>query len=242
MNTLFIVGSAIHTKHGQFTAEQRLEQTKNTLQSITLAVPSAKIILNESSAQKSLSDLEIAQLSPYFTVLATQSADPTIQKIYQSTDNYDIVKSYTELVSTIRILESAVSAPDSLLNDADRVFKLSGRYTIDSDFDLTPYENPALANKYIFAARRYSQFSPQITNGLQFQLMSRLWSWPAKSTGLVLARYQIMLEDFGTSLDKGQYRDIEHLLFKYFEGPNLHEFAKIGVTGQVAPTGQTVKD
>ena len=243
LQAMFLVTSAIHTKHGKFTAEERLTQTVETLRSIKDRLPYAKILLFDSGVAAPLSAEEKAQLTPFTTELFEFGTDEQVKGIYASTDNWDVVKNFTELVVFTKMLNILVQNPD-MLKGIDRVFKLSGRYLLTDDFlkNEPLYKHPGAADKYIFANRRNSQFAPQLTNGLQQQLMSRLWSWPASKTSLVLARYQVMTEDFIGSLNAKQYRDLEHLLLRYFSGPNLVEVGMIGVEGMLGPNGQVVKD
>lgn len=198
----------------------------------------------DSSCEAPLSNDETELLQPYLTGLLKFYDDAQVQQIYQSTDNWDIVKNFTELVMFGKALNFILTVQPDLLKDVDRVFKLSGRYQLTDQFDrnLAVFSDPANRDRYIFAARRPSQFSSQLTNGLALQLMSRLWSWPVAATGLVSCRFQVMLEDFVGSLNQKQYRDIEHLLLRYFDGPKLLELPQIGVTGQLGPNGVTVQD
>jgi hypothetical protein len=239
IKTLFLIGSALHTKHGVYSAEQRLEQTINTLKSVKDKIPDAQIILSESSGESSITEEESAILKPYLLGLINYNTDIQVQQIYKSTDNWDVVKSYTELLVTGKTLDFVVSRP-KLLENIDRVFKLSGRYFLSDGFSVETFEH---RNKYMFAARRNSQFPAQVTGGLNFQFMSRLWSWPADRTALVFYRYNLMLEEFSSALEIGQYKDIEHLLFRYFGNhPNTLELSKIGVSGNLGPNGIKVTD
>lgn len=239
MKTLFLVGSALHTKFGVFSAKQRLEQTLNTLKSIREKIPDAQIILSESSGESSITEEETAILNPYLLGMINYHNDEQVKQIYKSTDNWDIVKSYTELIITGKTLDFIVSRPQ-LLENIDRVFKLSGRYFLSNDFSLDNFKND---RKYIFANRKNSQFSSEITGGLKFQFMSRLWSWPSNRTTLVFYRYNLMVEEFGIALEIGQYKDIEHLLFRYYgDHPNTLELPRIGVSGALGPNGTIVSD
>jgi hypothetical protein len=246
MKTLFTISSALHTKHGKFSSEERLNQTLDTLTSIRTRVPDAIININESSGESSITSEEFEKLKSYGANQITDySKDPQVIQIYKSTDNWDIVKNLTEMLIMTKSL-----LPDGAWDDftkitsfpSDRVFKLSGRYQLNNDFDLSKYDDPKLNDKYVFAFRRQSQFPANITGGLSQQLMSRLWSFPTNRIKLVFYRYNLMLEDFQTSLSSGKYRDIEHLLLKYFNGPNLVEFPIIGVSGHLGPNGQQVSD
>jgi hypothetical protein len=237
MKTLFLVGSAIHTRFGVFSAEERLEQTLGSLQSIRGKVPDAKIILSDSGAESPLTEEDKKSLTPFVNALISYHDDEQVQAIYRSTENWDIVKSYTELLCTAKTLSHLLSFP-ALMEGVDRIYKLSGRYRLADSFSLDAFQ----PDRYAFARRRKSQFEAKVTGGLSCQLMTRLWSWPANRTGLVLARYNLMLEDFSESLKIGQYRDIEHLMLRYFEGPLLQELDTIGVMGALGPNGVVVQD
>lgn len=242
MDKLFIVSSAIHTKHGTFTTEQRLEQTIETFKSIRRCVPTAKILLNESGADSRLTKDEAKLLEPYLCGLLTYYEDEQVQQIYKMTDNVDIVKNYTEMLTTGKTLNFIVEQQPQIIKNVNRIFKISGRYQLSKDFDIAKFNNPELANKYIFSTRRLSQFPSIVTGGLTYQVMSRLWSWPTDRTTLVFYRYNLMIEYFQTMLEKNLYVDIEHLLLKFFDGPNMVEFPIIGVEGAIAPNGKLVKD
>lgn len=248
MKTLFLVLSAIRTKHGCFSYDQRLEQTLDTIKSIRKKVPDAIININESSAEGFLTTEEFEKLkNAGANGIYDYSKDPQVQQIYKATENWDIIKNYTEMLITAKSLLSTGSYEDfktvSYHNHyIDRVFKLSGRYQLSESFDINNFTYEALNDKYIFTNRRSSQFPSNITGGLTHQLMSRLWSWPMNKTKLVYARYELMIEHFVTMINKGLYVDIEHLMLKYFDGPNLVELPNIGVTGKLGPNGIIVSD
>ncbi len=243
MNSLFLVSSAIRTKHGVFSAEERLQQTIATFESIKAKLSNAKIILCESSGAQSITAEEIEILQPHLFGLLNFNSDVQVQDIYAKTlDNHDIAKNFTELVVFGKVFDFLINKQPHLLNNIDRVFKLSGRYKLSDSFNPTMFESPEVVDKYMFAMRRSSQFSPNVTGGITQQLFSRLWSWPANKTALVMYRYNVMAEDFLGTLNKGQYCDIEHLLLKYFAGPFLHEVPQIGVTGKLGPIGTIVED
>ena len=104
MTPLFLVSSALHTRFGVFTLEQRINQTVDTLNSIKLAFPSARIVLSESSGGGEITQEEVAGL-PYLDEVIVHSNNPEIVKIYNEFDREDIVKNKTELLATIKALE-----------------------------------------------------------------------------------------------------------------------------------------
>jgi hypothetical protein len=243
MKTLFLVSSAIHTQHGVFSAEQRLEQTIATMESIKAKDADARILLVESSAKQSVTDEEADKLKPYIEGLLNFHPDVQVQEIYSfAAQNWDVAKNLTELVVYGKALDFIIRQQPELLQDVSRVFKMSGRYLLNENFDLSKHIDPAMHESYIFATRRTSQFPPIVTDGLGYQVMSRLWSWPPAKTAMVFFRYNVMLEHFIGLMGQKKYADIEHLLFKYFNGPFMVELPTIGVEGQIGPNGAQVKD
>ena len=241
MKPLFLVTSAIHTNHGKFSTAERFAQTIQTLESIRIKVPEASIFLLESSATSSISEEEANTLKPFLNGLLNYHDDTHIQEIYKSAgNNWDVLKTATEINVFIKTLDFIVRQQPQLLKDVDRIFKLSGRYYLNDNFDLAIHLNHP--DNYIFATRRNSQFPNHITGGLTMQLMTRLWSFPASKTALMFYRYNLMLEDFMGSIGQKKYRDLEHLILKYVEGPYLTEIEKIGVSGTLGPNGINVED
>ncbi|VVC05042.1 Uncharacterised protein [uncultured archaeon] len=238
---LFLISSAIHTRHGCFSAEQRLEQTIQTLESIKKYAPDSRILLIESSAEQSITKEEAEKLHPLANSLLNLHDNEQIQAAYKIADqNWDVAKNYSEMLAISHAIEFATRQQPQHLKDVERVFKLSGRYYLNETFDLSQHISEKEC--YVFAKRKQSQFPKNVTGGLSEQLMSRLWSFPASKIALVFFRYNLMLEDFLGSLNQHQYRDSEHLLLKYFSGPYLKEIDTIGVEGKLGPNGLIVRD
>ena len=240
---LFLISSCLHTRHGIFSAETRLDQTLKTLESIKSRIPDARILLIECSAENSVTEEESQKLEPFIEGLLNYYPDNQVQEIYKMAGtNWDVAKNFTELVVFGKALDFIIRQQPHLLNDISRVFKMSGRYLLNDDFDLSKHLDPVMEEKYVFATRKTSQFPAAVTGGMTQQLSTRLWSWPTNKTALVFFRYNIMIETFIGNLAQQRYVDIEHLAFHYFSGPYLSELSSIGVEGLLGPNGVTVKD
>jgi hypothetical protein len=240
MQSLFLVTSAIHTKYGVYSNEDRFNQTIKTLESIKTRAPSSKIILIESSVESPLTKKEKNILNGLVTRIDSYSSDAQVKRIYeQGGSNHDVVKNLTELLIIGQTLKKMVYSEQDLLKDVDQIFKLSGRYELDDKFDLNNFSNP---NKYYFAKRTRSQFHPNLTGGLTEQFMSRLWSFNKNKIDMVFYRYNLMLEEFTSALANKQYKDTEHLLLKFFDGASVMELDEIGVKGNIGPNGEPIHD
>jgi hypothetical protein len=237
MKSAFIITSALNTKFGVFKPEQRVQQTLDTIASIRRHVPDAKIYAVE-LAGVTPSDEQRSIMEQHTDCYIDLSADPAVVDIYNSTDNWDIVKNTTEVMGFGTALGMLVE--QGLLDNIDRVFKISGRYTLSDDFNIKQFEE--LPGRIVVAQRRKSQFGPALTGGIDVQYMSRLWSWPADKTSVVLESYSEGFLYIAQTLANGGYCDIEHMLFKYLPADLVTEVAKVGIQGNIAPNGQAVVD
>ena len=237
MKSAFIITSALNTKFGVYTAEQRLAQTLDTIASIKRHVPNALIIAVELAAiSPSLGQYEIMQrVTDHYVDL---SKDPNVIAIYNSTNNWDVVKSTTEVMGFSNALQSLLST--NALAGINRVFKISGRYTLSDEFAATQFE--LLPGRIVVANRRPTQFGPTVTGGISEQYMSRLWSWPAEETQTVINCYEQGLMHIAQTMSAGGYCDIEHMLFKFLPAELVTEVDRVGVQGNISPNGQPVTD
>ncbi len=232
----FVVTSAINTRFGVFSTEERIQQTIDTITSIRARCPGAVVALLE-MAGESLKPEQQEVLQPHVDILINFSNDVIVKEIYKN-PNWDVVKSSTEMMcfeSAIRILHT-----NHLFDDVTRVVKVSGRYLLNEDFNPVDYED--VADKIVFAVKRDSQFTAQITGGVSKQFMSRCWSFPRTMMVEMANTFHAMQLCMRTIVQNGGYLDIEHLLFLYISTNKYVEFDKIGVQGLLGPNGTVVRD
>ena len=205
----FVVTSAVNSKFGVYTPEERLAQTVITLQNIRYRVPGAKIIVME-CAGTALTEAQSNVLEQNCDLLLDFSKDPDVLAIYQS-DNWDVVKNSTEIMCFARALR--MCQDDGDFAGMDRIHKMSGRYVLNDDFDLGVYEE--YPDRIVIGPKHQSQFPYQVT-GIELQYMARLWSWPADQTERVIQVYNDSLSYIGQRVSQDGYADIEHVLYKFF--------------------------
>lgn len=239
-NFLFLVSSAINTKFGVFDSEQRLAQTIATIQSIKQRVPAADICLIEMGAIE-LTYTQRQQLLENATSITEFANDEVVGNLYHSTDNWDIVKNVTEVMCFSKFLKNLAPVAHEF-DRADRIFKISGRYTLNDKFDINFYHNQDLKNMVVVGKRKNSQFDQMVTGGVSQQFMSRLWSWPKSMTEEISLVYDQCLINMGERIQQGGYIDIEHSLFKFLDHSKLVEKDTLGVNGNIGPNGQAVED
>jgi len=231
----FIVTSAVNSKFGIYSPEERLAQTVITLQNIRFRVPGAKIIVME-CAGTALNQVQSDTLENNCDLLLDFSKDPDVLAIYQS-DNWDVVKNSTEIMCFGRALR--MCQDDGDFEGVDRIHKMSGRYILNDDFDLEVYEQ--YTDKIIIGPKHRSQFPFEVT-GIDLQYMARLWSWPSNQTERVVQVYHDSLTYIGQRVSQGGYADIEHVLYKFLPQHLVQELPVLGVEGFIAPNGVPIKN
>ena len=231
-----MVTSAINTKFGIYNNDQRLQQTLDTVASVKKYVPSAKIYLVECGAIP-LTDAQKLKLESVVDEIINFNDDEDVQAIFVS-DNWDVVKNTTEVMCFKRALEHCVEY--NLFDGIERVFKMSGRYRLNDNFDLARY---VMAPHSIITTHKHaSQFPYQITL-VEYQYMSRLWSWPANITQRIIDDvYDAGLNYMAERLSQGGYCDIEHMLYKFLPQDLVLSVDKIGLDGNIGPNGAAVND
>jgi hypothetical protein len=233
----FLITSAINTKFGVYTAEQRLQQTIDTINSINGRVPGARIHLIEMAAIP-LTDEQRETLRPLVDGIMDFDEDPDVKDIFNGSENWDWVKNATEVMCFSQAIEGLEEI--GAFGDVDRIHKISGRYTLNDDFNLDVYEqNP---DKIIVKVPLTSQFPAHATGNIPVQYMSRLWSWPVGLTPEVIAAYQDGFTYIAERIAAGGYCDIEHMLFKFLPQEHIHEVAKTGISGNLGPNGVRIDD
>jgi hypothetical protein len=231
----FIVTSAVNSKFGIYSPEERLAQTVITLQNIKFKIPDAKIIVME-CAGTVLTQSQSDTLENNCDLLLDFSQDPDVLAIYQS-DNWDVVKNSTEIMCFGRALR--MCQDDGDFEGVDRIHKMSGRYVLNDEFDLSVYEQ--YKDRIIIGPKHQSQFPYQVT-GIELQYMARLWSWPNNQTERVIQVYQDSLAYIGQRVSQGGYADIEHVLYKFLPQELVQELPLLGVEGFIAPNGVPIKN
>ena len=232
----FMVTSAINTKFGVYDTDTRLKQTLETIVSIKKYVPTARIILVEcgaiplTSAQETVLKSQVDEIISY-------NDDEDVRAIFVS-DNWDVVKNTTEVMCFRRALEHCLEY--KLFDGIDRVFKMSGRYRLNDNFDPAQY---IMAPDSIITTHRHSSQFPHGVTGVPYQYMSRLWSWPANITQRIIDEvYDTGLDYMAERLGQGGYCDIEHMLYKFLPADLILEVNKVGLEGNIGPNGAAVND
>jgi hypothetical protein len=234
--SLFLVSSAIHTKHGVYDAETRLQQTIDTCKSIQSKCNADIILLD--GGEKSLTIEEKKILSDYIYRFYDFTEEDTVKQI-QKVDNWDVVKNMIEVVMFGSFFD-LMSTTDLKLPHYDRIFKMSGRYTLTDEFDHDFHLQQE--GKIVIRGPYTSQFNSTITGGVTLQYMSRLWSFDSCHLEYIRDTYVDMFNHMNERLNNGGYIDIEHLLYHHLHHTLIVTPKRIGVQGNIAPNGHAIME
>lgn len=233
---LFLVSSAIHTRFGVYKKYERLNQTIETCKSIRERVADADIYILD-GGEKELSSEEKEMLSPHIDGFYS-FADAENVKQVQKVPNQDIVKNMIEIIMFGSFFD--MMQKEGWAEKYNRVFKISGRYTLNEHFNLQAHMDAK--DQVVIRGPYTSQFAPDITGGIRLQYMSRLWSFDISLLDYVNATYFEMFKHMHLVLDNGGYVDIEHLLFDHIDAKAVKSIGVLGIQGHIAPNGNGVED
>ena len=125
--------------------------------------------------------------------------------------------------------------------DADRIFKLSGRYQVTDKFDITKFDNTNTKDKYVFKKAQPSWISQQDT-GVTTLLQTRLWSFTPSLFLATIDLYKNILETMIRLVNENKYIDNEHAMSKFIPKDRLVELEIVGLQGNIAPNGMMIID
>ena len=239
MNCLFIVTSAVESRYGVYTADQRLDMTLATIANLRERVPGCKIVLSEVSGN-GLEQSRADRLEDAVDVFLDFTNNTDVRYIYNRPDwvqNWDVVKNLTELTTFPVALKTLLDAGE--IDGSDRIFKMSGRYLLNDKFDLAVYQQPDVANRVVIGKDYPSQFPYEVV-GMTHQYMCRLLSWPSDQHANMITWYEKGRDYMKYRMSIGGYADIEHCLYHAIPKDQVYQLDEVGVYGNIAPNGAPI--
>jgi len=239
MSTTFIVTSAVNSRFGIYSWEQRLAMTLDTLKCLRSRVPNCKIVLSEVSGS-GIDPGAADQLEQHCDLFLDFTTNSEVKFIYTNPmwyNNWDIVKNLTELTTFPIALRTLYDAGE--INSEDRIFKMSGRYLLNDKFKLDFYQLPEVKDKVVIGREVPSQFPFSVT-GLNMQYMCRLLSWPGHMHQDMITWYERGRDYMKERMNAGGYADIEHCLYFAIPKDHVYQVDEVGVYGNIAPNGLAI--
>jgi len=234
MTSLFLVTSAIYTSHGKCSTEERIEQTKETIKSIKTYAPDSKIVLLDAGEKSVDIDFDVELIDYTQKQIIREPLD------YYLKNNKDIepdiiIKSMLEII----MFEDYLKTHE--LNSYSRIFKLSGRYKLNSNFNYSKHLESK--NKVLILPPCQSQhlYNLEVSSSM-FQYMTRCWSFDSDLILSILKTYDKMKKDIILASRTEKQGDIEHLLYKHLDKRLVEHIPIMGVEGYFAPLNLWIEE
>jgi hypothetical protein len=241
MSNWFIITSAINTEYGALITSEKFAQTIGTIDSIRHYCPDTKIVLLEGGLVELDAD-QIEVLRTKCDIIVPYNNNETLYLIRKiSENNIQYLKSPSELFLLAEFFKT-----QNFIKDTDRVFKISGRYFLNSNFDLQKHNQ---RGKLVFVSKKPSvtYFNPEIHKIYpklsDWQYMSRLYSFCGSLVPYMTTKYREMFEYlFLYYYKENAFTDTEHMLYGFLKEDNVIQISPIGVSGLYGDNAEMVSE
>jgi hypothetical protein len=237
---LFLVGSALNhfqeEHYSVYTTEQRFQQTLDTIKSIKEKVPDAYILIyegSETSIEQKYKD-KFIECSDLFIECGE---DPYMKSIYENLhrdpNNFTFGKSLLECRCLQVVFQNMIQ--HNLFSDVTRIFKLTGRYLLNNDFDINDYKSKFLTNKYVMKYYDYKKRFEDMDDlyatlyGCKGNIVTGLWSF---DRFLFLETFNILEKCFQymeRAIQMTAGIDIEHSFYHFIERDKILNVPVLGL-------------
>jgi len=246
MKFLFLVGSSI--KHFQenafsaYTEEQRFEQTLETIECIRKKVSESYVVLFECS-YISIDEKYKNVLREKCDLFLEFFDEPVIKQIYENIEKRPELITYGKsLLETRGFLNTLyVIKNHNLFNDSQRVFKMTGRYLLNDDFNIDDYKSKFFEEKYII--KKYDYLPQESENynekelenvyaylyGASGMMVTGLWSFDKMLFGEIIDALQKAFIYMEKMLQFTAGTDVEHSLYRFLNKKNIVSIPNLGL-------------
>lgn len=237
---LFLVGSALnHFEEKDFsiyTAEQRFLQTLDTIDSIKQKVPDAYIVVYEGSENLILKEYENI-LREKSDLYLECGSDKVMKLIYENLHNNPSKFNYAKSMLECRCLQITLNYifENNLFADSTRVFKLTGRYRLNDNFNINDYKTKFLDNKYVMKYYDYEERFVDPDNlyaniyGCKGSIVTGLWSFDRLLFNDICRVLQESFVYMERAIQITAGIDIEHSFFHLIQRDNIINIPILGV-------------
>lgn len=247
MKFLFLVGSAIkHFKEEEFSAynEQiRFEQTLETIKCIRDKVPDSYVVLFECSS-KPIDEEQKNTLKEKCDLFLEFYNEPVIKQLYENLEQRPELITYGKSLLETRGLLNAlyIIKKHNLFSDSQRVFKLTGRYLLNDNFNIDDYKSKFLEGKYIL--KRYEYLTEEQENfdaielentyaylyGAKGMMITGLWSFDKLLFNETVEALEKAFMYMERMIQYTAGTDIEHSLYRFINKKNIIAIPFLGLT------------
>jgi hypothetical protein len=247
MKFLFLVGSALkHFQEDKFSAydeKQRFEQILKTIECIREKVPNSYIVLFECSS-KPIDEKQKEILKEKADLFLEFYIEPVLQQIYENLEKRpELITHGKSLLETRGLLNTLYTIKKhNLFSDSQRVFKLTGRYLLNDNFDIKDYQSKFLENKYVI--KSYEYLLQEVENFDEKEL-ENVYAYLYGAKGMMITGLwsfdRMLFNDAVEALEKAfvymekmiQFTagtDVEHSLYRFLNKKNIISIPNLGLT------------
>jgi hypothetical protein len=237
---LFIVSSSINHFNGdelsRNTTHERFLQTLETIQSIRDKVENSKICLFELS-QTPIKKEYREEISDKVDLFLEYHNQEDIKTLYENFTNNPGMFKYGKSLFELRglYLTLNIIGINNLFEDTTRVFKITGRYTLNDSFNIEEYKTKFLTNKYVIKHYNFKDDEPD--NNVHYHVyqnkgsvVTALWSFDCSLFNEVIQNVNDSFQYLQKMLLYTNGNDIEHALYKYLDKNKLINCNTLGVS------------
>lgn len=233
MKNVFLVTSGINIDYGIFDSSTRFYQTIDTFESIRTRCPNSKIFLLEGTPY-GLSDQQLKDVRFFCDGVLLFNNDPVIN-LFHKEFNIQQLKSPSEVYIVKRFLEM-----QNFIRPEDNVFKISGRYTLNSMFNIDNFNNeitfgPKFPCCKYFNTDTGKEFEP-ISD---WQLRTRFYGFKGYKVSFMIETYEKMLDFFHEVYNNNSFTDVEHVTYKFLN-EHATQIPRLGLTGVFADRNERI--
>ncbi len=247
MKFLFLIGSSLkHYKGDIFSAykeEERFQQTLKTIESIREKVSNSYIVLFECSF-KEIEDFQKNILREKCDLFLEFNNEIGIQQIYENLEKRPELITYGKsLLETRGLLNTLYEIKKhNLFNDSQRVFKMTGRYLLNDDFQIKDYESKFLEGHYVIKKYDYLSEEEQILDeknlenvyaylyGSKGMMITGLWSFDRELFNDAVEALEKSFKYMERMLQYTAGTDVEHSLYRFINKKNIINSRNLGLT------------
>jgi hypothetical protein len=247
MKFLFLLGSALKHFHrdefSAFTEQQRFEQKLETIKCVKEKVPESYIVLFECSSSP-IEEHHKEIFREQCDLFLEFYDEPVMKLLYEHIKKRPELITYGKsLLETRGLLNTLnVIKKHNLFSDSQRVFKLTGRYLLNEDFDIQDYKSKFLEGKYVI--KKYD-YLPSDAEYYDEKEMDNVYAYLYGATGMLVTGLwsfdRMLFVEILESLEKAfiymekmmQYTagtDVEHSLYRFLNKKNIINIQNLGLT------------
>lgn len=247
MKFLFLVGSALkHFQEDKFSAydeEQRFNQTLETIECIRNKVPESYVVLFECSS-KPIDEKQRDTLKEKSDLFLEFYKEPVLKQIYENLEERPELITYGKSLLETRGLLNTLYAikQHNLFTDSQRVFKLTGRYLLNDDFDIQDYQSKFSEGKYIVKKYDYLLEEGESFNesnlenvyaylyGAKGMMITGLWSFDRMLFNDAVEALEKAFTYMEKMMQFTSGTDVEHSLYRFIDKKNIISVPNLGLT------------